>query len=65
MKKLFVFIVAAMAVLSASAQMRTSRTFTKTKSNTEWILRVGPSINSITGIDGLNSKVLPTTEKKT
>lgn len=57
MKKLFVFIVAAMAVLSASAQMRTSRTFTKTKSNTEWILRVGPSINSITGIDGLNSKV--------
>ena len=57
MKKLFVFIVAAMAVLSASAQMRTSRTFTKTKSNTEWILRAGPSINSITGIDGLNSKV--------
>ena len=57
MKKLFVFIVAAMAVLSASAQMRTSRTFTKTKSNTEWILRVGPSINSITGIYGLNSKV--------
>lgn len=57
MKKLFVLMVAAMAVISASAQMRTSRTFTKTKSNTEWILRVSPSFNSITGIDGYNSKV--------
>lgn len=51
MKKLFVFLVAAMAVISASAQMRTSRTFTKVKSRTEWIVRVGPSFNRLTGYD--------------
>lgn len=51
MKKLIVFMIAAMAVISASAQMRTSRTFTKTKSRTEWIIRVGPSFNKLTGYD--------------
>lgn len=57
MKKLFVVMVAALAVFSSSAQIRTSRTFTKAKSNTEWILRAGLSINSFSGVDGINSKI--------
>lgn len=57
MKKFLVLFFTAMAVISASAQMRTSRTFTKTKSNTEWILRAALSINSLSGIDNINSKM--------
>ena len=50
MKK-YIFIALAMLVaVSAQAQVRTSRTFIKTKSRTEWIIRAGVSFNSLTGI---------------
>lgn len=52
MKK-YIFIALAMLVaVSAQAQVRTSRTFIKTKSRTEWIIRAGVSFNSLTGIKG-------------
>lgn len=51
MKKLFIVMIAVLAAVSAQAQLRTSRTFTKTKSRTEWIVRVGPSFNRLTGYD--------------
>lgn len=49
MKKLVFLFVAAMLAMSASAQVVTSRTLVKSKSNTMWYARVGMSINNIAG----------------
>ena len=58
MKKLVIALFAAMLCISAQAQLRTSRTFFKSNSRTEWILRAGVSFNNIAGTDaeGLSSK---------
>jgi len=47
-----------MLCISAQAQLRTSRTFFKSDSRTEWILRAGVSFNNIAGSDvnGVSSK---------
>ncbi|MCM1452405.1 MAG: porin family protein [Clostridium sp.] len=59
MKKLVIALFAAMLFVSAQAQLRTSRTFFKSNSRTEWILRAGASFNNIAGLDGdgLESKL--------
>lgn len=52
MKKLLIAIVALSIGIAGQAQLRTSRTFVKTKSQrAEWILRVGASFNSMPGLD--------------
>jgi len=55
MKKVVIALFVAMLCISAQAQLRTSRTFFKSNSRTEWILRAGLSINSITGADNASS----------
>lgn len=50
MKKLVLLIVAAaLTAVSASAQVVTSRTFVKSKSQTMWYVRAGMSINNLAG----------------
>lgn len=58
MRKLVIALSAVMFCISAQAQLRTSRTFFKSNTRTEWILRAGVSINNIAGVeaDGLSSK---------
>ncbi len=52
MKKLVIALFVAMLCISAQAQLRTSRTFFKSASRTEWIFRAGVSFNNIAGTDG-------------
>lgn len=47
MKKYLAILVAAMIGLTTQAQIRTSRTYVKSKSRTEWIVRAGLSINNM------------------
>lgn len=49
MKKLLFLFAAAMMAMSASAQVVTSRTLVKSKSNTMWYARVGMSIDNMAG----------------
>lgn len=49
MKKLFLFVVVAMMAAAASAQVVTSRTLVKSKSQTMWYGRVGLSLNNVAG----------------
>ncbi len=42
--------------ISTEAQVRTSRTLVKQKSNIEWILRAGLSFNQMSGTDNAGSK---------
>lgn len=50
MKKLIIALVALTLGFGAQAQLRTSRTFVKSKSRTEWIIRAGLSINKLNGL---------------
>lgn len=50
MKKIILALVALTLCLGAQAQLRTSRTFVKSKSRTEWMVRVGLSINKLNGL---------------
>ncbi|MDE7472530.1 MAG: PorT family protein [Muribaculaceae bacterium] len=52
MKKLFAIIIIAVSVLSASAQMMTSRTLMKRENPTTWYVRLGLGINSLNGPSG-------------
>lgn len=47
MKKLILTVIAAMLATGAYAQLRTSRTFSKVNSRTEWIIRAGVSVDKI------------------
>lgn len=49
MKKIILCAVVAMLALGSNAQILSSRTLEKGKSNTEWIVRLGMSINTLTG----------------
>lgn len=49
MKKILVLAVLAMIGISASAQVRYSRTMAEKKSNTTWYLRAGAGFNSLVG----------------
>lgn len=52
MKKIVIALFATMLCISASAQLRTSRTFIKKEGRPiEWILRAGLSINNMAGMD--------------
>ncbi len=52
MKKIVIALFAAMLCITASAQLRTSRTFFKTEGRgTEWIIRAGLSINNAAGFN--------------
>lgn len=50
MKKIIIALVGITLAFGAQAQLRTSRTFVKTKSRTEKIIRVGLSINNFSGL---------------
>lgn len=51
MKKIVIALFAAMLCITASAQLRTSRTFFKTEGRgTEWIIRAGLSIDNMAGM---------------
>lgn len=52
MKKFLIALTALILSFGAQAQLRTSRTFIKSKSNsrTEWIIRAGLNINKLTGL---------------
>ncbi len=50
MKKILLFFAVAFMTLSAQAQVRTSRTFVKQKSNTEWHFRAGLNFNNLTSV---------------
>lgn len=54
MKKYIIVLIAVLSVISSQAQIRTSRTFTKEKSRTEWMLRAGISFNRLNGIDEID-----------
>lgn len=51
MKKFFILMAAAMMAIGASAQVVTSRTTFKSKSQTLWYVRAGMSINNMAGAD--------------
>jgi len=57
MKKLIIALVALTLGFGAQAQLRTSRTFVKSKSRTEWIIRAGLSINKLNGLSSGNEDV--------
>lgn len=53
MKKILIVVITALVAFSVHAQLRTSRTFTKVKSRTEKIIRLGASVNNMAGTDDL------------
>lgn len=53
MKKFFILMAAAMMAIGASAQVVTSRTTFKSKSQTLWYVRAGMSINNMAGMGDL------------
>lgn len=50
MKKIMLMALMSMMALGASAQMLTSRTYTKTKRPTTWYVRAGASFNNVAGM---------------
>lgn len=51
MKKYITLIFIAFMALATTAQVRTSRTFVHKKTKTDWIIRAGFNINSLSGVD--------------
>ncbi len=56
MKKYIIALIAVISVFSTQAQIRTSRTFTKEKSRTEWMVRAGLSFNRLNGFDKIETE---------
>lgn len=51
MKKYITLALVALIAFATTAQVRTSRTFSHKKTKTEWLIRAGFNINSLSGVD--------------